>query len=137
MIKFVSDLRQVIGFLRVLLFPPPINWLPRYNWNIVESDIKHHKIIPTTQKYACIVTYMDSQQGPVAQVLKFVNIERRHSVAVILLSTYTNVSSNRHYRVVGILKVSIELSKIPEESRDTFFNFNRGRLRPFPLSILI
>ena len=36
-IKFVSDLRQV------LRFPPPINWLPRYNWNIVESGVKHHK----------------------------------------------------------------------------------------------
>ena len=23
-------------------FPPPINWPPRYNWNIVESDVKHH-----------------------------------------------------------------------------------------------
>ena len=32
-IKFVSDLQQVGGFLRVL----------RYNWNIVESGIKHHK----------------------------------------------------------------------------------------------
>jgi hypothetical protein len=36
-IKFVSDLRQVGGFLRVLRFP-----LPRYNWNIVESGVKHH-----------------------------------------------------------------------------------------------
>ena len=25
-IKFVSDLRQVVGFLRVLHFPPPIKW---------------------------------------------------------------------------------------------------------------
>jgi len=31
-IKFVS------GFLRVLWFPPP-----RYNWNIVESGVKHHQ----------------------------------------------------------------------------------------------
>jgi hypothetical protein len=34
-IKFVSDLRQVGGFLRVL-----------GNWNIVESGIKHHKPEP-------------------------------------------------------------------------------------------
>jgi hypothetical protein len=34
-IKFVSHLRQVGGFLR---FP-----LPRYNWNIVESGVKHHE----------------------------------------------------------------------------------------------
>jgi hypothetical protein len=42
-IKFVSDLRQVAGFFRVLRFPPPINWPPRYNWNIVESGVKHHQ----------------------------------------------------------------------------------------------
>ena len=39
-IKFVSDLRQVGGFLRVLQFIPPIKW---YNWNIVEYVVKHHK----------------------------------------------------------------------------------------------
>ena len=43
-IKIVSDLRQIGGFLR---FPPPINWPPRYNWNIVESGIKYH--IPHNQ----------------------------------------------------------------------------------------
>ena len=44
-IKLVRDLRQVSGFLQVLRFPPPnnLNWPPRYNWNIVESGIKHHK----------------------------------------------------------------------------------------------
>ena len=39
-IKFVSDLRQVGGFLRIIRFPPPINLTPRYNWNIVESGLK-------------------------------------------------------------------------------------------------
>ena len=39
-ITFASDLRQIGGFLRVLRFSPPIK--PRYNWNIVENDIKHH-----------------------------------------------------------------------------------------------
>ena len=43
-IKFVSDLRQVCDFIRVLRFPPQKNWLPRYNWNIVESGITHHKL---------------------------------------------------------------------------------------------
>ena len=42
-IKFVSDLRQIGGFLRVLWFPPPLKGLPLYNWNIVESDIKPQK----------------------------------------------------------------------------------------------
>jgi len=42
-IKFVSDLRQVGGFLWLLQFPP------RYSWNIVESGVKHqnpNKTIP-------------------------------------------------------------------------------------------
>ena len=43
LIKLVSDLRQVGGFLRVLRFPPPINWPPWYSWNIVESVVKHQK----------------------------------------------------------------------------------------------
>ena len=42
-IKFVSDLWQVGGFLRVFRFPPPIKRPPRYNWNIVESGVKHYK----------------------------------------------------------------------------------------------
>jgi hypothetical protein len=33
-IKFVSDLRQVTGFLHVLRFPPP-----RYNWNLVNTKL--------------------------------------------------------------------------------------------------
>ena len=36
MIQFVSDLRQVGGFLRVLRFPPPVNWSP----NIAEISLK-------------------------------------------------------------------------------------------------
>ena len=38
-IKFVSDMRQIGSFLRILRFPPPINWPPRYSWNIVESGV--------------------------------------------------------------------------------------------------
>ena len=52
-IKFVSDLWQVVVFLRVLRFPPSKNWPPWYNWNIVESGVKHHKInqsIPNTKQ---------------------------------------------------------------------------------------
>ena len=41
-IKFVSDLWQAGGFLRVLRFP-------RYSWNIVESGVKHHKPKPISQ----------------------------------------------------------------------------------------
>ena len=42
-IKFVSDLRQVGGFLRVLRFPPPIKLTATIYRNIVESGVKHHK----------------------------------------------------------------------------------------------
>jgi hypothetical protein len=41
-IKFVSDLRQVSRFLRILRFPHQYKWLPRYSWNIVESRVKHN-----------------------------------------------------------------------------------------------
>ena len=36
--------RLVAGswFSLVLWFPPPTNWLPQYNWNIVKRGIKHH-----------------------------------------------------------------------------------------------
>jgi len=39
-IQFVSDLRQVGGFLQ------QENWPPRYNWNIVESGVKHKNSNP-------------------------------------------------------------------------------------------
>ena len=45
-LKFVSDLRQFGGFLRVLRLPPPIKLTPQYNWNIAESEVKHHKPNP-------------------------------------------------------------------------------------------
>ena len=38
-IKFVSDLWQVGGFLRALRFPSPIkSWPPRYKWQVVGSE---------------------------------------------------------------------------------------------------
>jgi hypothetical protein len=46
-IKFVSDLRHVGGFLWVFRFPSTNNkWPPRYCWNIVESGVKHHTSKP-------------------------------------------------------------------------------------------
>jgi hypothetical protein len=46
MIKFVSDLWQVGGFLRVLLFPQPIKLTTTLSWNIVESGVKNHNPNP-------------------------------------------------------------------------------------------
>ena len=39
-IKFVSDLPHFGGFLRVLLFPPPVKLAPQYRRDIVESGVK-------------------------------------------------------------------------------------------------
>jgi hypothetical protein len=47
LIKFVTDLRQAGGFLRVFRFPRTIKLPPRYNRNVVESGVKHHR--PTDQ----------------------------------------------------------------------------------------
>ena len=49
-IKFVSDLLQVGGFIHQL------NWPPRYNWNIVESGIKHHK--PTNRLFFILFVFL-------------------------------------------------------------------------------
>ena len=46
-IKFVSDLQQVDGFFRYSCFLHLWNLLPRYNPNIVESGVKHHKLNQT------------------------------------------------------------------------------------------
>ena len=43
LIKFVSDLQQVGGFSGYSGFLHQLNCPPRYNWNIVESGVKHHK----------------------------------------------------------------------------------------------
>ena len=51
-IKFVSDLRQVGGFLRGLRFPPPIKLTATIHLrNIVESDVKHPNPNQTKPKY--------------------------------------------------------------------------------------
>ena len=41
-IKVVSDLRWVGGFLRVHLFPSHATIYNMYNWNIFESGVKYH-----------------------------------------------------------------------------------------------
>ena len=57
MIKFVSDLWQVRGYLWVLQFTPPIKLTAR---NIVENGVKHHEptiddIINVTNVYPLII----------------------------------------------------------------------------------
>jgi hypothetical protein len=54
-IKCVSDLRQIGGFLRIFRLLSPIKCssinktdTPRYSWNIVESGVKYNKHNPIT-----------------------------------------------------------------------------------------
>ena len=44
-INFDSNLRQVGGFLQVLLFPPSIKL------SVFENGIKHHNLNPSANKY--------------------------------------------------------------------------------------
>jgi hypothetical protein len=84
-IKFVSDLQQVGGFLRVLQFPPPKNWLPRYNWNIVESGIKHRNPNPVFLNWCYSIT----------MVLVWIRLreEQKYRVRVTVFNaTFNNIS---------------------------------------------
>ena len=49
--KVCQWLAGVCGFILVLWFPPPIKLMPRYNRNVVESGVKHHK--PTNHTGNC------------------------------------------------------------------------------------
>jgi hypothetical protein len=45
-IKFVSDLRQVGGFLGYSGFLHQQNWPPRYNWNVIEMLLNTITLTP-------------------------------------------------------------------------------------------
>ena len=47
-------IKIVGGFLRVLLFPPPVKLAPQYRRDIVESGVKHHNLNP------CILSSRES-----------------------------------------------------------------------------
>jgi hypothetical protein len=68
-IKFVSDLRQVGGFLWVLRFPPPTRLTATiYNRNIVESGVKHHKPNQTIYVIKSWISYGDEHGKNVINV---------------------------------------------------------------------
>ena len=56
-IKFLSDLRQVSGFLWVQQFPSLIKKKgpPRNNWIIVESGVKHHNSYRFTYNHCRLI----------------------------------------------------------------------------------
>ena len=55
-IKFVSDLQQVLFFFWYYGFLHQPSWPLRYNWNVVESGIKRHK--PKPKPYVCFVLFI-------------------------------------------------------------------------------
>ena len=58
-IKFVSDLWQDGGFLQGTRWFSTNKTLPRYNWNIVESGLKHHKPKPNPIRLSPKILHKD------------------------------------------------------------------------------
>jgi hypothetical protein len=88
-IKFVSDLQQVGGFLWVLRFPP------RYNWNIVESGIKLHKTKPIKLIYLKyqwlfnkVVDWSFIDEHLIRQTMRYFNCQIRFKIWKILYSIW-------------------------------------------------
>jgi hypothetical protein len=57
-VKSITDLRQGFGFLRAFQLPPPINMTARYNWNIVESGVKHYNPYPLATLVSLLYKYL-------------------------------------------------------------------------------
>jgi hypothetical protein len=91
-IKFVSDLpKKVSGFLWVLRFAPPKNWLPRYSWNIVESGVKHHNHKPP--KYEFLKLMRNQRCLPTLDtVYHIVPLTLLHSIC------WSEIKDGYHYR---------------------------------------
>jgi hypothetical protein len=83
MIKFVGDLWKVSGFL---LFPP------RYNWNIVESGIKHHK------------TIKKSNFNTIQLLVSSIHKTDVHNINEILLKKVLNIHKQNILHVMKITK---------------------------------
>ena len=60
---------------------PPINWRPRYNWNIVESGVKHHKTNQSTH-------HVDIKCKFVSPVVKIPNLQFNVLIIIDPKSSY-------------------------------------------------
>jgi len=93
-IKFVSDLRQVGGFLHQQ------NWPPWYNWNIVERDIQHHKTKPSIYRWPNTenLNKMSSKWPPCSHI----DFSRKYIVCIkhYFTTNYKLMISN-HLQVTG------------------------------------
>ena len=60
MIKFVNDLRQVGGVLRIIRFSLPINVTATINLKKVKEGVKHHNPNLKLYKYILIGHFLDT-----------------------------------------------------------------------------
>ena len=75
-IKIVSQLQHVGGFLRVFRIPPPIKLTATlYNWNFVENGVKHKKTNKWFLLY-CRVVFQILLQEHRSKVNNIQNIDR-------------------------------------------------------------
>jgi hypothetical protein len=90
-IKFVSDLQQVSGFLRFL---HQWNWPPRYNWNIVESGVKHHQTYKQKQ-LSSLLKWVETSMVLICFIVVFFHIPAILQIQIILLQ-YITVHKHLH-----------------------------------------
>ena len=81
LIKFVSDLRQIGVFLRVLRFPSPIKLTATFNWNIVESGAQQNtKNCSKWKKLTYYFQYIDQKQwSGLLNNLAFQSVDFEHT----------------------------------------------------------
>jgi len=73
--KFVSDLRQVSGFLRVLWFPPPIKQTDRYYITEILLKVALNTITLTLSLYLFLIVVMkDEMYTVISSVGKLVTV---------------------------------------------------------------
>ena len=119
-IKFVSDLRQVSGFLHLL------NRQPRYNWNIVKSAVKHHNPNPVIyyKKNKC-----DGQKGlcytPQHNAMDKNNKNQKMAKDYQCIKIIKTTLPQQHYKSWGILYTGLKnlkcFGKIINPSTDLSF----------------
>jgi len=85
-IKFVSDLQQVGGFLRVLRFPPPIKQNATIKLTIVEIGGKHHNPNPEIYLPVCIPTRIFMCSSFLCGILSCL-IDDKRSIPIVAISS--------------------------------------------------
>jgi hypothetical protein len=118
MIKFVSDLRLVGGFLRVLRFPPPIKltsmicWLPQYNWTIIQSGLSTIRRVWRYQRgnQNPYIEEQQTTQWPKEKVQKDKQRSKKHSYKARDRVTRTPLKTGGELRCSGRVSISCSTS---------------------------